>query len=256
MRHPRIWLRFSIVVCTALLCCSIGSGLAQQAQPKPPIKQKLQQPEKKPSIKQTLQKHERPTTSKRKRGGGLRPEMFERPNRHQWQKPELVIKHMGVRPGQVIADIGAGSGYFTRRFAKAVGNSGIVYACDVDEKMLRYIQNDCKKRAIHNVVTVLAAQWSPMLPPRSVDIVFLCNTNHHIKDRVTYYRNLKKVFKPGGKLVIVDLFKHKKFGPPPEHKLAREVVLKELAEAGYKLIEDNVELLPNQYYLVFEPTCE
>ncbi len=255
MRNVAVCTRLLLVATGVFLCLSLTASLSgrprellagQQTEQKQATKQQ-------DASKKAGSKAER---KRKRRRGGLRPEMFERPNRHEWQKPELVIKHMGLRPGQVIADIGAGSGYFSRRFAKVVGEKGIVYACDVAENMLRYIQEDCKKRGVDNIVTVLAATWSPMLPPCSVDFVFLCNTNHHIQNRVEYYRRLKKVFKPGGKLVIIDLFKHKKFGPPPEHKLAREVVLKEMKEAGYRLIEDNVELLPYQYYLVFEPICE
>ena len=255
MRSSPLPFRLLTTACVALLCCALAASVAPTAalsaqQGKAKQKQAAGQTEKKP----TDQKQQARKKGRRKRG--LRPEMFERPNRHEWQKPDLVIKHMGLKPGHVIADIGAGSGYFSRRFAKVVGESGVVYACDVAENMLRYIQNECKEQGIDNIVTVLAATWSPMLPPCSVDFVFLCNTNHHIQNRVEYYRRLKKVFKPGGRLVIVDLFKNKKFGPPPEHKVAREVVLKEMKEAGYRLIEDNVELLPYQYYLVFEPIRE
>lgn len=233
------WLRFAFLF-VALICFSfVVSGSAQEGRRAP-------QEQRKGAAQRAAQHGE----GQRR----LRPEIFERPERAEWQKPDEVVKRVGVKPGQVVADIGAGSGYFSRRFARVVGPAGYVFACDIDENMLRYIQNRCREEDIRNIVTVLAAPWSPMLPPNSVDVIFLCDTNHHIEQRVDYYRRLKSVLKPGGRIVIVDFFKRElPVGPPPSHKLAREIVLKEMEEAGYRVLVDDTEFLPYQYYLEFTP---
>ncbi len=229
------------IIATLLCCCVIpcASSVAQERRAKVEAQEKQEARQQRP------------------RRRGPRPEIFERPERAKWQKPDEVVKRIGLRPGQIVADIGAGSGYFSRRFAAAVRPGGFVFACDIDQVMLRYIQDRCKEKKIDNIVTVLAATWSPMLPPQSVDVIFLCNTTHHIKNRVQYFRTLKKVLKPGGRIVIVDFFKRKlPIGPPPDHKLARAVVLHELKEAGYELLVDDTAFLPYQYYLEFAPAKE
>ena len=97
---------------------------------------------------------------------------------------------MGLKEGMSIADIGGGSGYFSRPFAKKVGPKGIVYCCDLATNLLEYLQVTALEEKLHNIITVYAAYDRPMLPPRSVDILFFCNTNHHLDNRVEYYKNL------------------------------------------------------------------
>lgn len=177
---------------------------------------------------------------------------FESPERLAWQKPDEVVRALEFPAGARVADIGAGSGYFSRRFAQAVGLEGVVYAVDIEPNMLRYIAARAEKEGQANVVPVLATPANPMLPPRSVDVVFICNTIHHIAERARYYEILKRELLPGGRLVIVDFEKKDGIpvGPPPEMRIAREDLIGEVTAAGFRL-ERQVALLPYQYFLIF-----
>lgn len=179
-------------------------------------------------------------------------EAFEDPDRDRRQKPDEVVAAMKLSPGDRLADIGAGTGYFTRRFAAAVGDEGIVYAVDIEPNMLRHVATQAHEAGVRNVVPVLALPASPMLAPGSVDVVFICNTIHHIADRGEYYELLKESLAPGGRLVIVDFRKNAVLeeGPAPEMRLAREALEEELVSAGFALQEEH-GFLPEQYFLVF-----
>jgi ubiquinone/menaquinone biosynthesis C-methylase UbiE len=175
---------------------------------------------------------------------------FEDPERHKWQKPEDVIKALNVDLSDVIADIGAGTGYFTRRFAFAA-LTGKAIGLDVDASMVRYMKEDAKKLGLNNYEARVVKTDDPELDKDSVNIVFLCNTYHHIDNRVTYFSKVAESLKHGGRLVIVDFYrKELPYGPPPHHKLAKEVVIRELEEAGYRLIRAH-DFLPYQYFLEF-----
>lgn len=171
---------------------------------------------------------------------------WESPERAQWQKPEEVLGLLKIRPEEVIADIGAGTGYFTRRFATKAAK---VYAVDVDEESLKQIQAN----AFKNVEIVVAAPDDPKLAPASVDTIFFCNVLHHIDNRPAYYAKLRRALKPGGRIVIIDFHKRElPVGPPPSMKLAEEEVIAELEAADFSR-EAAYKLLPYQYFLVFRP---
>ena len=177
--------------------------------------------------------------------------VFDSPDRAQWQKPEIIAGLIGLKEGMVVADIGAGTGYFERFFSKAVGSKGKVYAVDTEPKMVSHLEERARREATPNVVPLLAAADDPRLPDRSVDVVFICDTYHHIGDRVEYIRVLAKALKPRGTIAILDFHKRPlPVGPPPEHKLAREVVVAEFTEAGWSLASES-DKLPYQYLLVF-----
>ncbi|MEW6363654.1 MAG: methyltransferase domain-containing protein [Acidobacteriota bacterium] len=184
----------------------------------------------------------------------FQPEYFEKPERAAWQKPDEVVSKLNLKAGDAVADIGAGSGYFSRRFAGAVGGGGVVYAADIDPSMLRYIQKGAEREGIRNIVTVLCAPNDPMLAPGTVDLVFICDTIHHITNRGDYYGRLRRCLKPGGRIAIVD-FEKKPLpvnAPPMNTRISKEELTKELAAAGFALSED-LHLLPYQYFLVFIP---
>lgn len=184
----------------------------------------------------------------------FQPESFEEEERADWQKVEDVIHAMDLRPGHSVADIGGGSGYFSRPFARTVGPDGIVYCCDIAPNLLEYLQNRALVEGLSNIVTVLAARDRPMLPPKSVDCIFFCNTNHHLENRVDYYKGLIPLLKEGGQIVVVDWKKvSQKVGPPPSHCVARDVVIAEMAQAGLKLSREIPNLLEYQYFLIFQP---
>jgi arsenite methyltransferase len=172
--------------------------------------------------------------------------VLEDPERDAWQKPHEVLTALQLKPTDAVADIGAGTGYFSRRLAM---HAAKVYAVDIDAKLL----DIAKKNLPANVTTVVSKPQDPMLPPASVDVVFICDVIHHIEDRVGYYQNLKPALKPGARLVIVDFYKKQMpIGPPPEMKLSEEQVTAELEKAGFHRIRTE-HFLEYQYYLEFKP---
>lgn len=177
---------------------------------------------------------------------------FESPERAAWQRPDQVVSSLELKPGQSVADIGAGSGYFARRFAHAVAPGGTVLALDTEPGMVEYMTKDARDSGLANYRPRVVKPDDPGIEPGSVDLIFICNTYHHIKSRPDYFRRLAPALKPGGRIVIVDYVKDEiPVGPPPEHKIAREVVIEELREGGYRLVRSH-EFLPYQHFLEFE----
>lgn len=175
---------------------------------------------------------------------------FEDPERDEWQKPDVVIQSLDLAGGEIIADIGSATGYFPVRFARAVPE-GKVYGVDIEKPMVDYLNDRAKKEGLANLLSIHCEPDDPKLP-EPVDIVFICDTYHHILDRVEYFGRLKKRFKPGGRLVIVDFVKRDiPVGPPASMKLDASEVISELAKAGYHLTQRS-EVLPYQYFLVFQ----
>ena len=176
--------------------------------------------------------------------------VFESPQRHAWQKPDEVIETIGLEMGQVVADIGAATGYFSRRFARAVGAHGSVFAVDIEQSMLTELQRRLTKEGLDNVEAVLAAPHDPHLPANCCDVIFLCNTYHMIAARVSYLNHLASRLAAGGRLVIIDWRKRPlPRGPRLHWKLAVEQVAVELEAAGFRLI-GRYEFLPYQYFLI------
>ena len=181
--------------------------------------------------------------------------LLEDPERDQWQKPDAVIQALKLQNGQVVADIGAGSGYFTLRLAQAVAPKGMVLALDVEEGMLDYLRQRLAKEKIQNVKTMLVPPHDPLLIDGSLDLALLCNAYHHLEDRDVYLRKLRKALKPDGRLVIVDFYKKEGMpvGPPMHMRLSEETVQKELQGAELKVTE-KLTFLPYQYVLIAQPT--
>ena len=181
---------------------------------------------------------------------------LDRPERDQYQKPAQVMEALALKPGMSIADIGSGSGYFTSRFAEAVSHSGKVYAVDVEPKALDYIKEGLARTGSRSSVEfVLARPDDPTLPDASIDLIFICNTFHHLDNRPQYFRNLRSVLKPRGRIAIIDYFHDERSGDlgfPKDHLVAREAVLSQMSEAGYRLISEH-DFLPRQYFLEFAP---
>ncbi|MBM4256507.1 MAG: class I SAM-dependent methyltransferase [Deltaproteobacteria bacterium] len=177
--------------------------------------------------------------------------MFESAERDAWQKPDDVVKNLQLRSGDVVADIGAGTGYFTRRFAVAVRPQGKALGLDIEPTMVTYINEDAKKRSLTNLSARQVPANDPQLEPNSIDVVFICDTYHHMQERVAYVRRLAQALKPGGRVVIVDFHKRElPLGPPMEWKLAPETVTEEFRQAGLQLTR-SVDFLPYQYFLEF-----
>ncbi len=175
---------------------------------------------------------------------------FESPERDKWQKPAEVVKAMNLRPGDVVVDIGAGTGYFTRHLAIAVGPSGKAVGLDIEPGMVKYMEEDARKLNLNNYDARVVKTNDPELAPHSVDVIFICDTYHHIENRVEYFRNVSRSLKTNGRVVIVDFIKNTDFGPPRDHKLAEEIVHEEMNKAGYHLIKSH-DLLQYHYFLEF-----
>jgi ubiquinone/menaquinone biosynthesis C-methylase UbiE len=178
------------------------------------------------------------------RSAGEYARILEDPSRDAWQKPHEVISALKIRPDEVIADIGAGSGYFTRRFAR---HAAKVFAVDIDPQLLQMIRTEAPPK----VVTIEAAADDPRLPDGEVDTIFICDVLHHIENRPRYYEKLLKAMKPQGRIVIVDFYKRDlPVGPPVAMKLSEDQVAAELKAAGLRLV-DSQTFLPYQYFLTF-----
>ena len=177
------------------------------------------------------------------------------PARDAYQKPDEVLEALALRPGEVVADIGAGSGYFTVRLARAVGQAGHVYAVDVSPDMIRHLNRRLRDAGFRNVSTVLSEPDDPLLPQASVDRVVIVDTWHHVEDQPSYLEHLKRVLRPGGQVVHIDFRKGDDVpvGPPPAMKIAREDLVREMEDAGFRLAAEHT-FLPYQYFLVFEPS--
>ena len=171
--------------------------------------------------------------------------VLDDPQREVWQKPRDVVMALGLKSGDVVADIGAGTGYFARRFAH---HAAKVYAVDLDQKLLEI----AARGAPPNLVTVLATPDDPKLPDASVSLIFFCDVLHHIVNRPAYYRKLARALAPGGRIVNIDFYKKPlPVGPPVSMKLSEEEVIAEFAAAGF-VKTSSFDLLPYQYFLVFQ----
>lgn len=183
--------------------------------------------------------------------------ILEDPSRDGWQKPAQVVEALGLRPGQDVAGIGAGTGYFSVRFAEAVGPGGKVFAVDIDQGLIDHLNERAKDAGLSNLQAVLAAPWlcaldDPLLSEKSLDIVFICDVIRHVQDRQGYFAKLSGTLRPGGRLAIVDFYKRETpVGPPAAMKIAREDLISELRKAGFVLARE-FDFLPHQYFLVFE----
>jgi SAM-dependent methyltransferase len=172
---------------------------------------------------------------------------FEDPERDSWQLPEKVVEALELGPDMTVADIGSATGYFPVRFARACPE-GMVFGADIEPDMVHYLNDRARMEGLDNLVSILAGPDDPHLP-RAADLVFICNTYHHIDARVDYFRGLGAQLRPGGRVAVVDYRPESRRGPP--HKLAPEKVKEEMAAAGYEL-EASHDFLPEQYFLVFE----
>lgn len=183
-------------------------------------------------------------------------EQLDSEERDQHQKPRQVIEALNLKPGLTVADLGSGSGYFTRRFIEAVTETGKVYAVDVEPEMLKYAEESIVH--MHRSYTaefILARPDNPKLPYESIDLLFVCNTYHHLEERAKYFSDTKSSLKPGGRIAIIDFHQDErsgKLGFPKHHLVPRETVISELTDAGYKLVREHT-FLQRQYFLEFAP---
>jgi ubiquinone/menaquinone biosynthesis C-methylase UbiE len=178
--------------------------------------------------------------------------LLEDPKRDEYQKPHEVLMALSLKEGETIADIGSGAGYFALRFARHVGDSGRVYAVDVNPDMVVHLNRRIRDIGLKNVSTVLAAPDDPLLQDQSIDRFFVCNTWHHIDKQEHYLSLMRRMLKPGGQVSMIDY--HKKdlpVGPPVQMKISREDLIRQMDANGFHLAREHTFLL-YQYFLVFE----
>lgn len=174
--------------------------------------------------------------------------IFDSPGRDERLQVNRVMDILGIAPGKTVADIGAGSGWFTVRAARRVGERGIVYAVDINPEATRYIDARAKKEQLRNVKIILSKPDNPLLPPDSVDSVLLLKTYHEVAEPITLLRYLRASLQPGAKVGIID-----RNGNGENHGVSREIVIHEATEAGYRLLAqyDFVKADKMDYFLVF-----
>jgi ubiquinone/menaquinone biosynthesis C-methylase UbiE len=176
--------------------------------------------------------------------------IFDTPGRDERLQVNRVMDLLGITSGKTVADIGAGSGWFTVRAAKRVGDAGVVYAVDINPEAMRYISDRAEKEHLHNVKTVLSKPDDPLLPPAAVDSALLLKTYHEVAQPVTLLRNLRASLRPGAKVGIID-----RNGNGENHGVSRDIVKREAEQAGYRLLAqyDFVKADKVDYFLLFTP---
>jgi ubiquinone/menaquinone biosynthesis C-methylase UbiE len=172
------------------------------------------------------------------------------PARDRWQKRRQVLGALGVRPGSVVADVGAGPGYFTVALARAVGPRGRVYAVDPGLPHLERLRLRLMQAGVRNVTPVLSRGGDPHLPPGACDIVLIVNSYHHFPNGPRFLRRVAEALRRGGVMAAIDFEKRETpVGPPVEHRVAREDFLRDARRAGLALAAEH-RFLPYQYFVV------
>ncbi|MBN2110216.1 MAG: methyltransferase domain-containing protein [Methanosarcinaceae archaeon] len=184
----------------------------------------------------------------------IKVRMFNRKASSAKSQSEAIVRTLSLQPGQHIADIGSGGGYFSLLFASLVGREGKVYAVDTNRDFLKFLKIDSEKKGFYNIETVLAEQDVFPVRDKYLDMAFLRNVYHHLPDRVNYFRNLSECLKKGARIAIIDydgrggLSFHRLFG----HYVPKKTIVKEMEDAGYRLLEDHT-MFAEQSFLIFSP---
>jgi SAM-dependent methyltransferase len=174
--------------------------------------------------------------------------IFDSPGREGRLEINRVMDILGIAQGKAVADIGAGSGWFTVRAARRVGAGGVVYAVDINPEAVRFVGDRARKEQLQNVKTILSQPENPLLPANSVDAVLLLKTYHEVAQPVTLLQKLRAALRPGAKVGIID-----RNGNGENHGVNRDIVIREAKEAGYKVLDqyDFVKGDHMDYFLVF-----
>jgi ubiquinone/menaquinone biosynthesis C-methylase UbiE len=184
--------------------------------------------------------------------GHLGADWLERPERQQEERPDLLIEALGIRPGDVVADIGAGSGYFTRRLSAETGNEGKVMAVDIQPEMLAILKRNLEQEGIRNVEMILGTEKSPNLPEASVDLVLMVDVYHEFSYPHEMMTAIRNALKPNGKVVWVEYRLEDPQVPIKLlHKMSKKQVRKEATFQGFQWVR-SYEELPRQHLLFFK----
>ena len=181
--------------------------------------------------------------------------VLERDERDEFQKPDEVMEALAFEPGETVADIGAGTGYFTVRIARAVGPEGTVLAHDISPQMLEFLGKRLEAEQLENVQMKKVERDDAMIPEKGVNTIIMVDTIHYIKERTEYVKRLREGLKPGGRFVIIDYrvkpFEERPWGPPPQQQIPKEQLNSEIEAAGFERVADH-DFLPEQYFMVYE----
>lgn len=185
----------------------------------------------------------------------IKARMLNRKASSAKSKSEEIIKALSLKPGQQIADVGSGGGYFSFLFARDVGREGKVYAIDTKKELLDFIRSNSDKNGFHNIIPVLAEDNRFPLMSKKLDLVFLRNVYHHLPNREVYFSYLVKSLSTGAKIAIIDYDGRGKwsFHRLFCHYVPKATIINEMTGAGYRLIEDHT-FLPEQSFLIFSVT--
>jgi ubiquinone/menaquinone biosynthesis C-methylase UbiE len=177
-------------------------------------------------------------------------DFLERSDRAAWQKPDAVIKELQLSGTEKIADVGAGSGYFTFRFARAVPE-GSVYAIDIEPEMLRHIHHKAMAEGIRNIEVIKSTPDDPSVPS-GADLVFVCDVLHHVKEPAAWLRKVSAQMKKGARLAVIE-FRGGDLpeGPPAAVKIPKKKLIAMITENNFKLEAEKPEILPYQECLIF-----
>ena len=176
---------------------------------------------------------------------------LERPDRARWQKPDEVVSALGLKGSETVVDLGAGSGYFAFRFARALPK-GRVIAADIEPEMIRHIHHRAMTEGVNNIEAKLIQPDAPSVPT-DVDLVFICDVLHHVSNRPAWLSQVTGAMPSGARLALIE-FKEGDLpeGPPAAVKIPRAKLVKLVTDAGLVLATEHAQLLPYQTFLVFK----
>ncbi|VAX36551.1 hypothetical protein MNBD_PLANCTO02-966 [hydrothermal vent metagenome] len=180
-------------------------------------------------------------------------ERFEREGREVYDQREQIIKAIKLKPGTKIADIGAGTGLFTRLFSPAVGQKGHVYAVDISKNFIKHITLSCKEKGMENVTGIVCVQDDVKLAPQSIDVAFVCATYHHFEYPNKTLTSIHRALRPQGKLIVIDFDRKKNVSSEwilKHVRAGKKTVLKEILSNKFKLVEEK-KLFKKNYFLQF-----
>ncbi len=220
-----------LVLALALLAPGLGTSFCQEKSVRPGINEPFGNPD----VKEYIGK-------------------FEAESREIYAERKRIVNACPIKPGMTVADIGAGTGLFSRMFATAVGSEGKVYAVDIAPKFIEYIEKTCKESGFKNVFGIVCTPTSVKLPPNSIDLAFICDTYHHFEFPHKTMTSIHRAMRSGGKVVVIDFYRIE--GKSGEWVLnhvraGQEIFTKEIVSNGFRLVEGK-KLLKENYYLVFE----
>ena len=177
---------------------------------------------------------------------------LERPEREDEEAPSKALDALDLKPGMVVADIGAGSGYYASRIAKRVGPTGRVYATDIQPGMIEILDRRIKSEGLSNVTTILGGMDDPRLPAASIDLAIMVDVYHELQQPQLFLQRLKGAFKPGGRLVLLEFRKEDPKVPILEvHKMSVAEVKQELEAEGF-VLDKVIDVLPWQHIIVLK----